>query len=160
MIILTPSESQIAEARTLYEFGSLNNSITSGKSNIYGALGEILVRDFFGNAVNSTEATYDYDMIINGRTVDVKTKRTTVIPKPHYFYSIAAYNTRQKCEHYIFCRIFEDFSKGFLLGYRQKEYFFRNSIFKRKGEMDTNGFKFKSDCYNLPIGKLNKFNKK
>lgn len=160
MKVLDVSYNQIISAKKLYKFKELNNSITAGKSNIYGALGEVCVRDYFskksGYAVDHT-ATYDYDMIINGSKIDVKTKKTKVLPESHYLCSIAAYNTNQECDFYFFVRISESLNKCYLLGYMNKEEFFSQSVFKRKGDMDINGWRFKADCYNMEIGNINRF---
>jgi hypothetical protein len=98
------TEEQIRRAKDLYSFGSLKNSITKGKSNIYGAIGEVIVYDYLeaNERVVQFESTTDFDMTVNGKTVDVKTKRTTVPPLPEFNCSIAAFNTRQKCDYYIF----------------------------------------------------------
>jgi hypothetical protein len=53
----------------------LNGSVTKGKSKIYGAMGEIVAKDYFlskGLSVDDN-ATYDYDMIVNGYKIDIKT---------------------------------------------------------------------------------------
>ena len=73
-------------------------------------------------------------------------------PKEHYLCSIAAANTKQECEYYNFVRVMEDLSKAWLLGYISKSGFFECAKFGKKGEDDGSGrFKFKADCYNLPI---------
>lgn len=158
MIVIDIKEDQIERAKTLYPFDNLKGSITNGKSNIYGALGEIIVFDWFSKITKNIEftSTYDYDMIIFDQKVDIKTKKTTVEPLPHYLCSISAFNIKQKCNGYIFVRIKNDFSKGYILGYLGKKLFFENAIFKNRGETDINGWKFKDDCYNLEIGKLKK----
>lgn len=161
MKIVKITNEQIERAKKLYPFDNLKGSITEGKSNLYGALGEIIVNDYFtqkGLTVDFS-STYDYDMKIEGYKVDVKTKRTTVIPKPNYLCSISSWNTKQKCDFYFFLRIDKDLKEGYLLGYKRKEVFFTESTFNEKGSEDTNGWKFKSDCYNLSIGKLDKFKK-
>lgn len=45
MEIIEISEDQIDRAKKLYQFNELKGSITKGKSNIYGALGEIIIYD-------------------------------------------------------------------------------------------------------------------
>lgn len=160
MIELQISETQKQRAKALYPFTSLNGSITSGKSNIYGAIGEVVIFDYFSNHTIDHRATYDYDMVIDGYTVDVKTKHTTVKPKPNYNCSISAFNTKQKCDYYFFCRALKDLSKIYLLGYISKIKFFQSATFNKKGEYDANGFYFKDDCYNLPIKYLHQFTSK
>lgn len=159
MIELNITKEQIKKAKELYEFNSLKGSITNGESNIYGALGEVVTYDYLmlkGHNVNF-KSTYDYDMLVDTYKVDVKTKRTTVKPKDYYFCSISSFNTKQKCDFYFFVRVKEDYSKAYLLGYISKTKFYNQSIFKRKGDLDTNGFKFKDDCYNIEVKQLNSF---
>ena len=156
MIELPITYNQIQRAKELYPFESLNNSITKGKSNIYGALGEIVVHDFFiaKNRSVSLINDYNYDIVIDGYKVDVKTKKTTVIPKKHYLCSIAVYNTKQMCDFYFFVRIKENLEYAYLLGYYWKDKFFDRATFNKQGELDVNGWEFKADCYNIKIEDL------
>jgi penicillin-binding protein-related factor A (putative recombinase) len=151
---------QIERAKSLYEFTNLKGSITKGKSNIYGALGEIIIYDIYKNKGYNVDfnSTYDYDLIIQGYKIDVKTKRTTVNPKPNYFCSISAFNIKQNCDYYFFLRIHENFNYCYLLGYKEKIDFFNKASFNKKGSLDTNGWSFKDDCYNVRIDELTKFN--
>ena len=95
MKIIKISLEQIERAKKLYLFTELKGSITKGKSNIYGAIGEIIIYDIYkNNGLNvDFNSTYDYDLIIENYKVDVKTKRTTVVPMPNYLCSISAFNT-------------------------------------------------------------------
>jgi hypothetical protein len=159
MEIVEIKADQIKRAETLYPFNELNGSITKGSGNIYGALGEILIYDFFVSRGFDVDfkSTYDYDLIINTHKVDVKSKRTTVEPKGNYLCSISSFNTGQKCDFYFFCRIREDMKFGYLLGFKGKNDFFDQATFNKKGDADINGWLFKNDCYNLEISKLNQF---
>ena len=159
MIKLQISKQQIERASKLYPFKQLKGSITKGKSNIYGALGEIIIYDKYkkdGFNVDDN-STYDYDLIIDNYKIDVKTKRTTVTPKSNYLCSISSFNTRQKCDIYFFIRINENMKECYLLGYKSKIDFFNKATFNKKGSLDVNGWVFKDDCYNLKISMLNKF---
>jgi hypothetical protein len=71
MITLDINNEQIQRAENLYPFGALNGSITNGRSNIYGALGEVVVMDYYSHLDVDADSTYDYDMIIDGHKVDV-----------------------------------------------------------------------------------------
>ncbi len=157
MIEVKINKGQVERARKLYPFKELNGSITKGESNIFGALGEILIFDYYSDADIVLESTYDYDMIINGYCVDVKTKKTTVKPQEDYLCSISAFNTKQKCDYYFFVRITTDLNSGYLLGYISKDDFYKKAIWKNKGDVDVNGFVFKDDCYNLEIKYLHEF---
>ena len=154
MIEIKPSLDSINEAKSMAnEMGKLRNSITKGDGNIAGFLGEIMMRKYF-NAEQSN--TYDYDLTLpDGMTVDVKTKRTSVKPKEHYDCSIAALNTKQRCDYYAFVRVLNDYSRGWFLGLIPKEDYFKSSLLMRKGDIDPdNNFTVKTDCYNMSINNL------
>ena len=52
--------------------GILQGSITGGTRNVIGAIGEVIVAD----SINADEiSTYDYDLVKDGKRIDVKTKR-------------------------------------------------------------------------------------
>ena len=144
-------------AKKLYPFTALRGSVTQGESNIYGALGEVVVREYYeAKGVEVThDNTYDYDLMIGGYKVDVKSKKTNYEPQPHFFSSIPSYNTKQQCDLYLFVMVREDLSEAYLLGYKKKNAFYNEATFNKKGEKDWNGWLFKTDCYNLRVDKLN-----
>jgi hypothetical protein len=156
-IEITPKMRRIA-AKKSKGMGELKGSITKGIGNQVGFLGECLVSYFFRLHFKNT---YDYDFILpNGKTVDVKTKTTTVEPKDYYDCSVAKWNTKQKCDYYIFARINKKLDKGWLLGYYPKTDYFKDSIEMNKGDIDpSNNFVVKSDCYNMQINKLHDVDK-
>ena len=135
------------------QMGTIKNSITKGQGNIAGFIGEEIVLNYLNEKDNNS---YDYDLILkDGRKVDVKTKRTTVKPRTNYDCSVAAFNTKQKCDVYIFCRILNDMSKGWILGYKDKEDYFNEARFMKKNEIDpANNFRVRADCYNVAIEDL------
>ena len=138
------------------EMGKLNNSITSGEGNLAGFVGEIVVAELTGSKQSNT---YDYDLTMpNGKTVDVKTKRTNYPPRENYDCSVAAFNIKQRCDYYAFVRVKNDMSKAWILGFYDKKSYFEDAKFHRKGEFDPdNKFTFKADCYNIPIHQLEGF---
>ena len=146
-------ETHIEQAEKMSkQMGQLNNSITKGKGNIIGFLGEIIVANYLNIILKNT---YDYDLVYKNKKIDVKSKRVTTPPKAYYECSIAALNTKQKCDLYVFTRIKNDLSEGWILGYLEKEKYLTDSKFLKKGEIDSdNGWKVLTDCYNLPINKL------
>lgn len=135
------------------EMGKLRNSITSGAGNIAGFIGEAIAQQVMGGVLANT---YDYDLILcNGKTVDVKTKQTSVKPLDTYECSIAGLNTTQQCDYYAFVRVKNDFSVGWFLGVYEKQQYMLDSVFMKKGTIDpSNGYTVKSDCYNLKINQL------
>jgi len=132
--------------------GALNNSITKGQGNIIGFLGEIIVAQYLDITLNNT---YDYDLIYNDKKIDVKSKKVSSPPRDYYECSVAALNTKQKCDLYVFTRIKNDLSEGWILGCLEKEKYLSTSTFLKKGSIDPdNNWKVSTDCYNLPINKL------
>ena len=149
------SEETIERAKLMAaDLGKLNNSIEHGGGNIAGFIGEIVCSEVMGGKLNNT---YQYDLVLDdGRTVDVKTKRTSVRPREDYDCSIAAYNTKQECDMYAFVRVLNDYSKAWFLGCMDKADYFRRAQFMERGQVDpSNGFTVKANCYNVKIGELN-----
>ena len=132
--------------------GILQGSITGGMSNVVGAIGEIIVAD----SIKAEEInTYDYDLVKDGKRIDVKTKRCNTKPRLNYDCSVALHGTKQNCDMYVFVRILCDMSKAWILGSISKADFYKKATLYRKGDIDEdNGFVFKADCYNLRIDKL------
>ena len=135
------------------EMGKLHNSIMNGAGNIAGFIGEEIARQVLGGVLNNT---YDYDLTLDsGKTVDVKTKQTSVKPLETYDCSIAALNTKQKCDYYCFVRVKNNFTVGWYLGVYDKQQYMEDAVFMKKGDVDSsNGYVVRSDCYNLKISKL------
>ena len=85
----------------------------------------------------------------------MKTKRCKVTPLPHHACSVARFNPNQKSHCYIFCRVFEQNNKGWIVGYMPREKYMEKAALRRVGELDPDDPKqewtFKADCYNVPI---------
>lgn len=135
------------------EMGRLNNSIMSGDGNIAGFLGEECVKKYLGLKLGTEENTFDYDLIYQGKKIDVKSKRTTVIPRMDHECSVAAFNTRQNCDFYLFTRVLfngEVAQKVYIMGYMNKNDYYEKARFLKKGDIDgTNNFIVREDCYNM-----------
>lgn len=147
------TQEQLEAAEKLSDdMGALKGSITKGDGNLAGFVGEIVVADYLGARQANT---YDYDLLTpDGHTIDVKSKRTNFEPQPHYECSVAAYNTKQDADYYLFTRIKLPF-QIWLLGYISKKEYYEIGQYKKKGMIDpSNGFKFKANAYNVPISSL------
>lgn len=136
--------------------GILKNSITKGNGNLAGFLGEEIVKSYLKIRSSNTK---DYDFKYKYKSYDVKTKVTTVDPLPEYDCSIAAYNTVQACDRYIFVRLKRDkegnFISAWILGWMDKTDFFKSAEFWPKGKIDpANGYRVKANCYNVKIKDL------
>lgn len=141
--------------------GELKDSIRNGKGNLIGFIGEYCVSSILKDSVISN--TYDYDLIHNNETYDIKSKQTSVIPSMDYECSVADYNTRQKCDYYIFTRVLwkkENIRPDcvYVMGYYQKDRYFKDARFLKKGDIDgSNGFVVRADCWNLKYSELKSF---
>ena len=154
MIEVSVTASMLLGARTkAVEMGTLRNSIRSGAGNLIGFIGESIVQHVLGGRLANT---YDYDLVLpDGTTVDVKSKATSVEPQPHYECSVAALNTKQKCDHYAFTRVKNDMSVGWYLGMiRKQDFYDKAKLFKKGEKIDSNKYVVRSDCYNLSISEL------
>lgn len=134
----------------------LRNSIRGRENGYVARLGELLVAKVTGGAIQNT---YDYDVVLkNGIKIDVKTKERSVDPKPHYEVSIADFNTRQKCDAYVFVSVNTKSvpNTAFIVGWLNKADFYSAATFHKKNEYDpSNNFIFKADCYNVKFKDLN-----
>ena len=148
--------------RKAREMGVIHNSIMKGGGNIAGFLGEEIANSLIEGTINNT---YDYDITSKGGIkYDVKTKRCTSEPKPHYECSVANFNTKQKCDRYAFVRV--EFKNGkwgraWLLGWLDHDEYFEKSTKLIKGQVDpSNGFVVRADCHNVPIEDLRNFRRR
>lgn len=136
------------------EMGRIRNSILRGKGNVAGFIGEEMVLKAFNNFKSNN--TYDSDVLFRVVHFEIKTKRCNSIPLPNYACSVASSNISQKAPYYIFCRVLNTMDKGWIVGYMNKEIYFKKAIFLKKGDKDPYDPKFtvKADCFNVPILKL------
>ena len=130
-----------------------------GDGNIAGFLGEEVANVVIGGTINNT---YDYDLVAQDRTkYDVKTKRCTSPPTPYYDCSVANFNTKQKCDRYVFVRIENKnkrWGRAWVLGWLTHDDYFKKARKLTKGQKDpSNGFIVRADCHNVAISELNKF---
>lgn len=154
MIEVNITEEMKKEARQKAEqLGKLRNSITQGDGNVAGYIGELIAQQVMKGELKET---FDYDLVLeDGKKIDVKTKRTSVKPKDYYECSVAAFNTKQRCDGYAFVRVQNDLSKGWFLGHLSKDKYFNMAKHLKKGEVDpSNNFVVKADCYNVKISDL------
>mgnify|MGYP003651875206 FL=1 len=132
--------------------GILQGSITGSLSNVVGAIGEVIVKDYVGGTDANNK---DFDLLVGNKRVDVKTKRCNTTPSPNYDCSVSAHGTKQDCDSYVFVRILTDHSKAWILGEIPKQTFYTKATRYKVGDVDpSNGFVFKADCYNLAIQEL------
>jgi hypothetical protein len=156
MISLDVTAEHMEKAKALFEFKKLNNSITEGDGNLAGALGEILVCEYYKGIQQNT---FDYDLIIKSLKIDVKTKRYTArfTPSLKWNLNIPDFNTTQDCDYYCFVGMPDDYSKAYIYGFILKSKFYEIATFGAKDEIDPYGdgkWTYRADCYNILVSRL------
>ena len=135
--------------------GVLRLSFEKGTKNFIGYIGEEIVKSYLQcDSCN----TYEYDMVYNGKRIEVKSKQRSVPPQPHYECSIVSYSVKnQHPDYYVFTSISQlsGIWKGWILGYCSQSYYMNMAVFLKKGQLDpSNGYTVRNDCYNVPISEL------
>lgn len=156
-IYITPE--QIAEAKDLYNFKCLKNSISKGESQLHGAVGEVITMEFLRSKGKEVkyEGDYNYDLISNGKRIDVKTIKTDKEPTDEFNANISAFNHTQQTDYYLWCAVSLDMTYGYVIGYLEKDEFYKIAEFKRKGDLDWGKFVFRSDTFTTKIKNIKKF---
>jgi len=144
-----------------HDLGKINNSITKGKGNVAGRLGELAFASYVGATVEDEK---DFDLILEGEKIEVKTKRRTVAPKGGYEVSVASTSLHQNPDRYVFISIQFNRKVGFdyyglksiwLCGDMSAKEYIKKSWVWKKGETDeSNKFVTLVDMHNMRIDKL------
>ena len=145
--------------------GSIKNSILKGKGNFAGFLGEEAVAAYIDAEVISFadgEEKYGHDILKDGRRIEVKSKRRTVVPKSFYDVSVAATSKHQadkrNLDLYVFVSIqFDGLTpkRIWIVGQKDRDQYYKEARFIKKGEAEgNNGFRAHTDMYNLITTKL------
>jgi hypothetical protein len=159
-VAINMTSEQIERASSLYSFGALKNSVTKGEGNVVGALGEIAVFDYFSQRAKVVfDSTRDFDMIINGFKIDVKTSRSNFDALAHYHFIFFDVNTTQNCDFYFFVHYNITTDVAFLVGYLKPSRFYELATFHRKGERRHTVGNFLEDTFSVCYNKLNQFKK-
>lgn len=159
MIELDIKPYHIKKIKDFYDFKAsrLNTSFTKGTSQDYGALGEILIIDYYKIPAQNIHGTADYDILYDNKKVDIKTKKVSNRPLSTYFSSISHNSFHQKCDEYVFVRINKNMTKAWICGWISKKDFFTKGQYFCEGDIDPTSskrFTFKNDCMNVPIYEL------
>ena len=163
LIINIPFTKEMVESshKKAKALGKINNSILGGLGNFAGYLGEEAVAHFIGaEIVSNDEGTdkYNYDIVKDGRRIEVKTKRRTVAPRDYYDVSVAKTSAHQQPDLYIFTSIqFQGATPRavWVLGQKRRDEYFKEATLWKKGDVDKrNNFKTHQDMYNLQVKDL------
>lgn len=166
MIKLNFTKEMIAEAgREAEAMGKINNSITNGLGSRAGFLGEIALAKYLSGVRTNSK---NHDIRVNGHTIEVKSKRRLVSPRPFYEGSVALTSSHQKPDYYVFLSL--TFEKKKVI--KNQEYycglldiwycgaisysdFITKAVLYKKGQKDpSNGFIVLTDMYNIKYSEL------
>lgn len=154
VIKLTPAMIETAH-QMAKDLGHLRNSIEEGAGNITGFCGEIACKKFLGIPLEHIQNTYHFDIIYNGQTYDIKSKRRKDAPRNYYEASVANFNTSQQCNFYLHTSVTWPERLGaptevHLCGFLTKQQYMQQARFLKKGDLDgSNKFTVKADCWNM-----------
>ncbi|MEM6967137.1 MAG: hypothetical protein AAF573_20410, partial [Bacteroidota bacterium] len=127
------------------------------KRTIVGYIGEQMVMDFLN--IETDDNDFNYDLSFLGKRLEVKTISCKFKPYPHYLCTVNSHNLqgvhKQTADYYVFLRILNDQTKGWILGYMPCEEFFQKGKFIEKGAQVVKGVQFvKANATVLPINQL------
>lgn len=147
-----------AEAAAFGE--DFQGTITGKRGRLIGALGEELCLGIFPEATRVNN--YDYDLLLDGSRIDVKTIEFSVDPK-HYKQMIGLSVNRAEqriapCDYYFFCGISKDLSYGLVYGFMYYRDFYESCIHKKIGDSKAGGGVFKAECWQAWVPHLNPIN--
>ena len=130
---------------------------TEKKRAFIGFVGEQLVLHHLKTAVDVNH--YDYDLIFNGLKIEVKTVSCNTKPALHYLCTVNSSQDvgarKQLADYYIFTRVLENLTIGWILGYMRCSEFFERGRYIEKGSPPVDGISFlKANATVLQIKEL------
>ena len=144
-----------------------HHNILNGKAQVMGSfagrLGELALSKYLGTDIADNK---DYDMVVDGKKLEVKTKQRAVKPRPDYIVQVAVYSKHQRPDAYAFLSLqYGDRDSGgkyvdpqhlWLCGFKTTEDYFSESELWPKGYVDPNmpSYTTRSDMHVLTIDKL------
>ena len=159
MIALSPSEKMKAHVKEMAdEIGALKGSTLKGAGNYCGLLGEMACRQYLSHRHKCDKIeSYSFDLMVDGLLAEVKTKQTTVAPRPEYIGNIHIESLHQKPDIYIFCRYNRDRDIIYLISWIERDDFLSRADQYKAGEIDpVTNFLLKKNSYCMAYGKMNK----
>lgn len=153
------SRVQLDGGRASSKFGSESGRILTGY------LGEQVAIEYFEIDVTQSRETFDYDLILKGKRIEVKSISCKFKPRDHYLCTVNSHDPngvhKQGADYYLFIRILNDNTRAWLLGYMACDEFFRKGQFIEKGKNITDDICFeKANATVLPISKLHKLKRR
>ena len=166
MIKLKYTKEMVVEsARLADSMGAINNSITNGAGNRAGFLAELVLASYLGAA---RDDKFGYDLFLDGKRIEVKTKRRTAPPRDFYDGSVAVSSGHQHPDFFAFlsltfegkkiingCEYYFGLDSIWYCGVISYKNFILKSKLCKKGERDpSNNFVAPTDMRNIKYSEL------
>lgn len=160
MLLFKPNADDVKEAYIRAEkLGVKDNSFTKGAGRMVGFLGEVAFEKLYPEAKYVGGGSYTHDYELGKRTIDVKSKKCKTTPQPDFTASVNCSKTKQlKASTYFFTRVHESLSEVWVLGWAPASAIQCGKNYKRRGETDAYGFKYKVNGYHVEISTLRRAN--
>ena len=147
-----------------FQFGQRGKSLFGSERDrtLIGYIGEYMVMDYLKIEIEDDQ--FDYDLIYANKKLEVKSISCKFKPKLNYLCTVNSFNLKgvhkQKADFYVFTRIINNMSKGWILGFIDCQKFFNKGTFVKKGSNVVPGVKFwKANATILPINELTSIQK-
>ena len=139
--------------------GVLPNSYTRGLGRMAGCLGEIAVNKYLPISKYVGDKSFCYDITYKNKEVEVKSKTCSSQPKLEYSAFVNCKNNPVlNNDIYFFTRVRRDLMLVWLVGWISTTKLLKKADFVKRGDMDEDGFVFKSSGLHLPISALERPN--
>jgi hypothetical protein len=148
MFTLEITEEQRAEAYArASKVDAIDGSLLGGDGKKVGSVGEIVFRDKFGGTL-MPRLTYDYDILLNGKKLEIKAKTRSVVPKFFYSCTIQASSDHQMFDYLVFITVNKEHTIAYVEGYISREDFYKAAKLCPKGTRNNEtGFIYEEDNY-------------
>ena len=152
---ITPEMIAEAEKRNLVskdKYGTKGTRLVEKNDKIRqtGYIGEQIVKHAFSNLEFSTSD--DYDLVYLGKKFDVKSVGCNSFPEPFHVGTVFNDETKKDIDFYIFTRIKNDNSLGWITGFISKDDFFKKADTIKAGTKNNN-FTYEHNRYTIEYGK-------
>ena len=157
LAVFTPSSEDIALAHERScAMGILPGSYMRGLGNLTGCLGEIAVNAYLPRSRYVGNDIFTHDIVYKNQKVEVKSKTCSGQPKPQFN---AFVNCKEDKIHendvFFFTRVRRDLARVYLVGWLSTPTLLDEATYRKVGEVDEEGFIFKSNGYQILISELN-----
>lgn len=143
-----------------FSFGKKGKSFFGSERHrtLIGYIGELMVMEYL--KVEHVDDEFDFDIIYKAKKLEIKSISCKFRPHLDYLCTVNSYDLdgvhQQESDYYVFTRIINQMTKGWILRYIGCKEFFKRGEFIKKGSIVVPGVKFwKANATVLPINQLN-----